>query len=56
MKQLTVFTDKKESENRMDICKKCDHYNKYFNQCTICGCFMKIKTKLKNSKCPINLW
>lgn len=29
------------------------HENKQVN---LCGCIMKIKTKLTNAKCPINKW
>ena len=34
-------------QNRLRICEQCDFYIKLTQQCKKCGCFMKIKTKLK---------
>lgn len=39
---------------RLEICKTCE-----FNTlgiCRKCGCFVNIKTALKNIECPIKLW
>ena len=49
------FESKEESERRMEICKQCPHLTKR-NRCKKCGCFMKIKTKLKRVNCPIYKW
>lgn len=43
-------------EERMEICKACPYFNKKRNQCGKCSCFLKFKTRLESSKCPINKW
>jgi len=50
------FTSKKVVKERMDICKSCEIRNSTLNVCTICGCWLPAKTKLKKSSCPIELW
>lgn len=44
------------SEQRLDICKKCPRFFKPTNTCKECGCFMRIKTQLPNSTCPLEKW
>lgn len=44
------------SQERMKICNDCDYLIKVTNQCRQCGCFMNLKTKLVNSKCPVGKW
>lgn len=39
---------------RLSICDTCPL--KRENRCTACGCFLKTKTALLNSSCPINKW
>jgi len=41
---------------RLEICKNCPYFIKLTSQCKKCGCFMKEKTKLPNSECPIGKW
>ena len=41
---------------RMDICRSCEHLIKLTNQCTKCGCFMNLKTKMPHAVCPIGKW
>jgi len=41
---------------RMDICRKCEYLFTPTNTCKKCGCFMDIKTKLKEAYCPIGKW
>ena len=42
-------------KDRIDHCKNCEFLTKKF-RCTQCGCFMKVKTLLAHSKCPIGKW
>lgn len=44
----TTRVTEQESDNRMSICKGCEHLegNGTFCKCKICGCFMNVKTKL----------
>ena len=44
------------SQKRYDICQSCEYFFKPSKQCRVCFCFMNIKTKLKNAKCPKNKW
>jgi hypothetical protein len=41
---------------RLEICKGCEHLIKVTTQCTKCGCFMNLKTKLQAAACPIGKW
>jgi len=44
----------KEREERLWICSSCPERQQ--NRCGLCGCFLKGKSMLKNSKCPIGKW
>ena len=46
----------KEREQRLNICRECDKLIKATFQCSECGCFMKIKTRIKDAECPIGKW
>lgn len=41
---------------RFDICKACEYFRPKSETCKKCGCFMKLKTKLENAKCPVGKW
>lgn len=45
-----------DPQKRYEICKSCDNFVSYTKQCKLCFCFMKIKTRFKQFKCPINKW
>jgi hypothetical protein len=55
-----LATDSKVSDEiqkeRFDICKGCPELIKATSQCKKCGCFMKLKTTLKQAACPIGKW
>lgn len=40
---------------RMDTCKACPNYYAEDMQCTICTCFMDVKTTLKTNKNPLKM-
>ena len=44
------------AQYRLEICKVCPAYRPLTNTCRKCGCFMKLKTQLKDAKCPIGKW
>lgn len=50
------YIEKVESDKRMQTCLSCEHLIKLTHQCEKCGCFMKLKTKLKDATCPIGKW
>lgn len=41
-------------EERMSICRECPFFTG--NRCRKCGCFMQLKTTLKQASCPIDKW
>jgi len=43
-------------EERLNICRECPRLFKPTMQCKECGCFMRIKTRLKSASCPIGKW
>jgi uncharacterized paraquat-inducible protein A len=43
-------------KSRLEICKTCEYFRPKTETCKKCGCFMKLKTKLLNAKCPIGKW
>jgi hypothetical protein len=44
------------AKERMDICESCDRYTSDSQQCSICLCFMPLKTAAANMRCPIDKW
>ena len=51
-----VSLSKGEAEARMKICMSCEEYIKEENRCNLCGCYMRVKTKIATEKCPIRKW
>lgn len=47
-----------ESESRLAVCKSCPYRSSYVaaSTCSICGCFLKLKSKLPYEQCPLQLW
>jgi hypothetical protein len=41
---------------RLEICRGCPFFRKLSQTCKKCGCFMTLKTTLKNAKCPVDKW
>ena len=44
-----------EFDTRWDICQTCPELTNA-NRCKQCGCFMKLKVRIKGAKCPLNKW
>ena len=51
-----LIADKITTSKRFDICKECSYFKSKFSRCSICGCFMKAKTKIIFTECPIGKW
>jgi hypothetical protein len=49
-----VIVDKSVTENREQICGKCEFLKG--KRCVKCGCFYSLKITLATEKCPINKW
>lgn len=44
------------NEIRYKTCLSCEHRNKMLDNCNLCGCFLKAKTKVAEEICPDNRW
>lgn len=49
-------SDQELIESRLKICNTCPAFKKHTQRCSKCGCFMKMKSTLKQAKCPIGKW
>jgi len=49
-------TDDELANKRFNVCLDCDRLVKTTKQCKECGCFMAIKVKLLEAKCPLSKW
>ena len=49
-----IIHDEEVLKMRWDLCLSCEFLKD--NKCSECGCFMKVKHKLKMAKCPIGKW
>ena len=43
-----------ESEKRLGICKGCDQWTG--KSCKVCGCFVTLKVRIPEEKCPLGKW
>ena len=50
-----ITVPKEVAEDRYLICEGCPHLTR-IKTCEICLCSMKLKTKVKDSECPIGKW
>jgi len=49
-------SDKDLIESRLAVCNGCEWFHKRLHKCRKCGCFMKLKTTLKQASCPLGKW
>lgn len=49
-----IKASKKEYEERLNICKKCDFLQD--GMCRACGCFVELRAAIKNNSCSYNKW
>ena len=50
------FAEPNIVRDRRGECLLCELRNQKLNTCTICGCYLPWKTKLKKASCPMELW
>jgi len=50
------YTTRDIRDTRFDICKGCYRLFKPTRTCKECGCFMAMKTWLKQATCPLDKW
>lgn len=56
VKPSTQWADEDTANERFSICKACPELIKLTKQCKKCGCFMAVKSKIENAKCPLGKW
>lgn len=49
-----ALPETEESKARLAICESCDQWTG--RSCKICGCFVKLKVKIPEEKCPAGKW
>ena len=49
-------SDRDLIESRLAICNTCSFFDKRLVKCKKCGCFMRLKTTLREASCPIGNW
>lgn len=50
------LTSKEIADQRMAICDQCEAKDHKLNVCTVCGCLLPAKVKLKKASCPMEKW
>ena len=50
------FVPQEIYEDRMAICRGCVYYSSLLGNCTVCKCFMKVKSRIANQECPQKYW
>lgn len=57
LKLDTIWTRRKAiAEERLEICRTCEFFNKKSTRCSKCGCFMEYKAMMPYVDCPIGKW
>jgi hypothetical protein len=51
-----IATSRKEQIERLNICNLCENFKKEYKICDMCGCFMPLKSKIKQLSCPKGKW
>ncbi len=49
-------SDQSLIEERLKVCNSCEWFDKRLARCRKCGCFMRMKSTLKQAQCPIGKW
>lgn len=54
--ELPAIAEGDLAKARINECTGCINFQKFTRQCSLCGCFMDIKSKMLEASCPINKW
>jgi hypothetical protein len=41
---------------RLETCTSCAHFLAEASKCSLCGCYMKVKTHFRSQHCPVGKW
>lgn len=50
------YVNKEERLRRLNICQTCSHLTKVTRQCSLCGCFVDMKTRYAKAECGDGKW
>jgi hypothetical protein len=50
------YVNEDVAQKRFNVCLSCPYLRQVINQCAVCKCLMKNKTKLKQAECPLGKW
>ena len=53
---MGALADPKIVKERQAICSTCPKWDPKLDRCKACKCFLKLKNKLLNAKCPEGKW
>ena len=51
-----IVADRITRDERYKMCEACPHFQPTMKRCRLCGCFMKLKTKIMFAECPEGKW
>lgn len=52
--KAVTLPETEESKARLAICQSCDQWTG--TSCKLCGCFVKLKVRIPEEKCPAGKW
>ena len=53
---LPAGAEKELAAERIKMCEDCEFFAPMTRQCRRCMCFMDLKTKMLNARCPLDKW
>jgi hypothetical protein len=51
-----LFVSDEVKQQRLNICKSCEHYDASQIRCKSCGCFLLTKASFSLDSCPLKKW
>jgi hypothetical protein len=53
---MSVVTEPEIQQERIKICKSCEHFEPVLHRCKECNCLLEAKTRMAMSTCPLHKW
>lgn len=51
-----ILCSEEKSQERLNTCSECEHFDSGQKRCYLCGCFMEYKVKFTSTTCPASKW
>jgi hypothetical protein len=45
-----------EVQQRLTVCSGCENFIPSSQRCSLCGCYMQFKSRLRSQSCPVGKW